>query len=37
MPVEFPKVDDIPLRDSPLVEVICQVRFPYVLRLAEKP
>ena len=37
MPVEFPKVDDIPLADSPLVEVVCQVRFPPVLRLAETP
>jgi uncharacterized protein (TIGR04255 family) len=33
MAISFPDVRDIPLRRSPLQEVVCQVRFPTILRL----
>ena len=36
MTVSFPSVEDIPLGDPPLDEVICQVRFPLDLRLLEE-
>ena len=36
MALEFPKVPDLPLARSPLVEVICQVRFPVILRIVEE-
>lgn len=35
MTLRFPAVADVPLRSPPLVEVICQIRFPPLLRLAE--
>jgi uncharacterized protein (TIGR04255 family) len=34
MPLRFPAVEDIPLGRPPLADVICQVRFPTVLRIA---
>jgi len=34
MPVSFPEVPDIRLGRSPLREVVCQVRFPTLLRIA---
>lgn len=34
MPLNFPDVDDIHLNNAPLREVICQVRFPTILRIA---
>jgi uncharacterized protein (TIGR04255 family) len=37
MPVSFPSFDHIPLRNSPLKEVICQVRFPFILKIAQGP
>ncbi len=36
MPLAFPIVQDIPLGRAPLREVICQVRFPTMLRIAEE-
>lgn len=37
MTLRFPEVADLPLKNSPLTEVICQVRFPPILRLVERP
>ena len=33
MPLRFPEVEDIPLERPPLIEVICQVRFPTILSI----
>ncbi len=33
MPLRFPPVEDIPLANAPLTEVICQVRFPTILSI----
>ena len=32
----FPKVEDVPLESPPLVEVVCQVRFPAILSIASE-
>jgi uncharacterized protein (TIGR04255 family) len=38
MTIKFPPKPDIPLKNSPLIEVICQVRFPPILRInVEEP
>jgi len=38
MAIHFPKYDDVPLANSPLEEVVCQVRFPPILRIgSEEP
>jgi uncharacterized protein (TIGR04255 family) len=37
VPLNFPQYSDVPLKKSPLVEVICQVRFPPILRLLNEP
>ena len=37
MPFSFPIVDDIPLGNPPLRDVICQVRFPLNLQLMQAP
>lgn len=34
--IRFPQRDDVPLEHAPLAEVICQVRFPPVLRIANE-
>lgn len=36
MSLNFPTVDDIHLKNAPLREVICQVRFPTILSIARK-
>ena len=36
MPLSFPPREHVPLRNSPLREVICQVRFPLILRIANE-
>ncbi len=36
MPLSFPEVEDIYLANAPLREVICQVRFPTILRIAKE-
>ena len=36
MPLNFPTVDDIHLKNAPMREVICQVRFPIILRIAHE-
>lgn len=36
MPLNFPEVSDIHLKNAPLREVICQVRFPTILRIAHE-
>lgn len=36
MPLSFPPYDHIPLRYPPLREVICQIRFPLILKIAEE-
>ena len=36
MPLDFPAVEDIHLANAPLREVICQVRFPIILRIAHE-
>jgi len=36
MTLRFPIVPDVPLEHSPLSEVVCQVKFPPVLKLAEQ-
>lgn len=36
MPVRFPPVEDILLAKAPLREVICQVKFPLILRIMEE-
>jgi uncharacterized protein (TIGR04255 family) len=33
MSIKFPSEPDIPLKNAPLVEVVCQVRFPPILRI----
>ncbi|MBX3065862.1 MAG: TIGR04255 family protein [Anaerolineae bacterium] len=33
MPLQFPSFDHVPLRNPPLSEVVCQVRFPLILQL----
>lgn len=33
MSISFPSKKDIPLKNDPLVEVVCQVRFPTILRI----
>jgi uncharacterized protein (TIGR04255 family) len=35
--LRFPKVEDIPLRKPPLVDVVCQVRFPPILAITATP
>ncbi len=36
--LDFPPVDEVPLQNAPVAEVICQVRFPPILRInAEQP
>ena len=35
MALQFPRQPEVRLRDSPLTEVICQVRFPTILRIGE--
>ncbi|MEW6718334.1 MAG: TIGR04255 family protein [Chloroflexota bacterium] len=38
MTIKFPSKPDIPLKNAPLVEVVCQVRFPPILRInTEEP
>lgn len=38
MPLPFPHQDDVPLERAPVAEVVCQVRFPPILRiLREEP
>ena len=37
MSLNFPSYADVPLGNSPLVEVICQVRYPPILRLLNEP
>ncbi len=36
MPLKFPQADHLPLSNSPLREVVCQIRFPPILRIAEE-
>lgn len=36
MPLDFPAVEDIHLANAPVREVICQVRFPTILRIAKE-
>jgi len=36
MAINFPEVSEIRLGKAPLVEVVCQVRFPPILRISEK-
>lgn len=36
MPLRFPRLPDIRLLRSPLIEVVCQVRFPAILRIANE-
>lgn len=36
MPLNFPDKPDIQLANPPLVEVVCQVRFPPILRIADE-
>src|SRR5574337_374512 len=36
MPFEFPAMPDVRLDRAPLVEVVCQVRFPPILRIASE-
>lgn len=36
MPIEFPAVEEVPLAAPPLDEVVCQVRFPPILRIANE-
>jgi len=35
MPLNFPVVEDVHLANAPIREVICQVRFPTILRIAQ--
>lgn len=38
MPIKFPEVDEVPLATPPLDEVVCQVRFPPILKIStEEP
>lgn len=38
MTIKFPSKPDIPLKKAPLMEVVCQVRFPPILRInTEEP
>lgn len=34
MPIRFPAVEDVPLANPPLAEVLCQVRFPTILNIS---
>jgi len=36
MALNFPHKDDVHLDNSPLIEVVCQVRFPPILRIADE-
>jgi uncharacterized protein (TIGR04255 family) len=36
MSLRFPRIPDVRLANSPLAEVICQVRFPTILRIAKQ-
>lgn len=36
MPIRFPRADEIRLANPPLAEVVCQVRFPPILRIAKE-
>lgn len=36
MPIEFPHYEEIPLANPPLAEVVCQVRFPPILRIGKE-
>lgn len=36
MPLDFPVVDDVRLANPPLTEVLCQVRFPPILRINQE-
>lgn len=36
MPIRFPQADEIPLANPPLAEVVCQVRFPPILRIVKE-
>ncbi len=36
MPLPFPHQDDVPLERAPVAEVVCQVRFPPILRIARE-
>lgn len=36
MPLNFPVVEDVHLANAPIREVICQVRFPTILRIAQE-
>src|SRR6266480_96525 len=36
MSVNFPHYEDVPLGNSPLAEVLCQVRFPPILRISNE-
>ena len=36
MPLNFPAIEDVHLARAPLREVICQVRFPTILRIAQE-
>lgn len=36
MPIEFPAVKEIPLVSPPLDEVVCQVRYPPILRISQE-
>lgn len=36
MPIQFPAVEEVPLATPPLDEVVCQVRFPSILRIAQE-
>lgn len=36
MPLRFPQAEHLPLSNPPLTEVVCQIRFPPILRIAEE-
>lgn len=36
MAINFPHKDEIPLSSPPLIEVVCQVRFPPILQIAKE-
>lgn len=36
MPIQFPPVQEVPLATPPLDEVVCQVRFPPILKIAKE-
>jgi uncharacterized protein (TIGR04255 family) len=37
MPLAFPSFDHVTLQNPPLKEVVCQIRFPIILKLGESP